>query len=100
MNTFLQRTTQFGAVFALGLLGAMQMPTALAGEGQAGHEHTSPNESVSTPAASPQGRPSDGEQMQHGDMGHGSMDHSDMGHDTSRGEHDANKAEAESNHDH
>ena len=38
MNTFLQRASLFGAVFAPGLLGAMQVPAALAGEGQAGHD--------------------------------------------------------------
>lgn len=100
MSTFLQRTSLFGAVFALGLLGVMQMPAALAGEGQAGHEHIPPNKPASTPAASPQAQPSDGEQMKHGDMDHGSMDHGDMGHNTTSGEHSANEAEAESNHDH
>jgi len=107
MNTFLQRNTLIGSVLAIGFLGAMLMPAAFAGEGQAGHEHSSatPHESASKPAAASQGQPSHGEPMKHGDMDHGSMDHgsmndSDMGHDMMSGEHNANEAGADSNHDH
>lgn len=97
MSTFLQHKTLIGGALALGLLGAMQMPAAFAGTGQAEHEHSSAtsHEPASKPPA-----PSQGQQMKHGDMDHGAMGHSDMGHDTMSGEHNANEAEAGSNHDH
>ncbi|WP_454864772.1 hypothetical protein [Pseudomonas rhizophila] len=102
MSTFLMRKTLIGSALALGLLGAMQMPAAFAGEVQGEHEHSSAasHDSGNKPAVQPHGQSSDSPQMNHGKMDHGSTDHDDMDHDKKKQEHDANKTEAGSNHDH
>jgi len=107
MNTFLQRKTLIGSVLAIGLLGAMQTSAAFAGDAQVEHPRASAtaHDAASKPAASRQGQPSHGEQMKQGDMDHGSMNHGsmndrDMGHDMMSGEHNANEAGTDSNHDH
>ncbi|UVJ41915.1 hypothetical protein NVV94_14500 [Pseudomonas sp. LS1212] len=102
MSTFLKRKTLIGSALALGLLAAMQIPAVFAGEGQGEHEHSSAasHDSGDKPAVQPHGQSSGSQQMNHGQMDHGSMDHDDMDHDKMKHEHDANKAEAGSNHDH
>ncbi|WP_454865443.1 hypothetical protein [Pseudomonas hormoni] len=98
MSTFLKRKTLISSVIALGLLGAMQLPAAFAGEGA--HSTAASHDSGNRGAVQPAGQSSDSPQMNDGKMDHGSMDHDDKDHDKKKPEHDANKAEAGSNHDH
>ncbi|WP_137889227.1 hypothetical protein [Pseudomonas sp. 2FE] len=96
MTKFLNRKTLIGSAFAVGLLGVMQIPIALASGDHGEHAHSSAPAADSTdkPATQQKGPAAESQKMDHGSMDHSKMDHGSMNH-----EHQANEAAAERNHD-
>ncbi|MGH8434389.1 MAG: hypothetical protein ACRERX_07865 [Pseudomonas sp.] len=90
MSKILNRKTLIGSAFVMGLLAAMQMPSALAGDDQGEHEHSSAPAANATGKPAPQkGQADDSQKMDHSGMAHDSMSH----------EHKANRTDADRDHD-
>ncbi|MGH8352158.1 MAG: hypothetical protein ACRERY_01305 [Pseudomonas sp.] len=89
MSKIQNRKALIGSAFVIGLLGAMQMPSALADD-QGEHEHSSAPAANATSKPAPQkGQADDSPKMDHSDMDHASMSH----------EHKANRTDADRDHE-
>jgi len=115
MSLFLNHKILLGGVFAIGLLGAVQMPGAFAADDKHGeHERSTsaPATNVTDkPAPRQKGQAAESQQKDRGSMEHGKTVHDAMGThgsmrqgkpqlDSMEHEHKGNKGDANQEHDH
>ncbi|MGV6477792.1 hypothetical protein [Azotobacter vinelandii] len=115
MSLFPNRKILLGSVFAIGLLGAAQMPGAFAADDKHGeHEHstsTPATNATAKPAPRQKGQAAESQQKDRGSMDHGNPVHDAMGHhgsmkqgkphlDSMEHEPKANKDDVNQEHDH
>lgn len=76
MSQILNRKTLIGRACVIGLMGAMPMPSAFAGDDQGEHEHSpAPATNAASQPTQQKGPADDSQKMDHRGMDHDSMSH-------------------------